>query len=93
MTALLLALCLALAVVLSVLLACQWHAARAWRMRQANGVVLQAAQAQPMADALALLHALPAAVIGTDHDGVVQYLNPRASAMVGCWAAMAWASP
>jgi len=83
MTALLLALCLALAVVLSVLLACQWHAARAWRMHQANGVVLQAAQAQPMADALALLHALPAAVIGTDHDGVVQYLNPRASAIGG----------
>ncbi|MEG1053706.1 MAG: EAL domain-containing protein [Janthinobacterium sp.] len=36
-----------------------------------------------MADALALLHALPAAVIGTDHDGVVRYLNSRASAMGG----------
>ena len=77
MTALLLALCLALAVMLSVLLACQWQAARTWRLRHATGVVLQA---QRMADALALLHALPAAVIGTDHDGVVRYLNPRASA-------------
>jgi diguanylate cyclase (GGDEF)-like protein/PAS domain S-box-containing protein len=83
MTVLLLALCLALAVLLSVLLACQWLAGRAWRMQRATGVVLQAAQAQPMADALALLHALPAAVIGTDDDGVVQYLNPRASAMGG----------
>ncbi len=83
MTALLLALCLTLAVVLAVLLACQWQAARMWRMRHATGVVLQAAQAQRMADALALLHALPAAVIGTDHDGMVQYLNPRASTMGG----------
>ena len=83
MTALLLALCLTLAVVLAVLLACQWQAARMWRMRHATGLVLQAAQAQRMANALALLHALPAAVIGTDHDGVVQYLNPRASAMGG----------
>ena len=68
MTALLLALCLALAMVLAVLLACQWRAARMWRMRHATGVVLQAAQAQRMADALSLLHALPAAVIGTDHE-------------------------
>ena len=83
MTALLLALCLTLAVVLTVLLACQWQAARTWRMRHATGVVLQAAQAQRMAEALALLHALPAAVIGTDHAGVVRYLNPRASAMSG----------
>ena len=30
-----------------------------------------------------LLHALPAAVIGTDHDGVVRYLNPRAGALGG----------
>ncbi|MGK5079534.1 putative bifunctional diguanylate cyclase/phosphodiesterase [Janthinobacterium sp. HLX7-2] len=35
MTALLLALCLA--VLLGVLLACQWHAARAWRMRHLDG--------------------------------------------------------
>jgi diguanylate cyclase (GGDEF)-like protein len=83
MTALLLALCLCLSLVLSVLLACQWHAARAWRMRHAAGAVLQTAQGQRMADALALLHALPAAVIGTDHGGVVQYLNPRACAMGG----------
>ena len=86
MTALLLALCLCLSVVLSVLLACQWQAARAWRMRHATGVVRQAAQAQVMADTLALLHALPAAVIGTDRDGVVEYLNPRASAMGGLLA-------
>ncbi|MEG0886236.1 MAG: PAS domain-containing protein, partial [Janthinobacterium sp.] len=81
MTALLLALCLAM--VLAALLACQWQSARAWRMRHAAGAVLQAAQAQRMADAMALLHALPAAVIGTDHDGVVRYLNPRAGALGG----------
>ena len=39
MTALLLALCLTLAVVLAVLLACQWQAARMWRMRHATGLV------------------------------------------------------
>ena len=33
MTALLLALCLTLAVVLAVLLACQWQAARMWRIQ------------------------------------------------------------
>ena len=86
MTALLLALCLSLAVLQGVLLACQWHAARAWRLRHAAGAAQQAAQAQRMASALALLHALPAAVIGTDHDGVVQYLNPRARTMGGLLA-------
>ena len=47
MTAPLLALlCLCLAVVLSVLLACQWQAARTWRLRHAAGLLLQAAQAE-----------------------------------------------
>ena len=86
MTTLLLALCLSLAVLQGVLLACQWHAARAWRLRHAAGAAQQAAQAQRMVSALALLHALPAAVIGTDHDGVVQYLNPRARTMGGLLA-------
>ena len=36
---------------------------------------------------LALLQALPAAVIGTDRDGVVRYLNARALALGGMPAA------
>jgi len=85
MTALLLALCLVLvlAVTFSMLLAWQWHALRRWRARHAAGELLCATQAQGYANALSLLHALPAAVIGTDQDGVVHYLNARAAALSG----------
>ena len=76
MTALLL---VVLCVVLAVLLAGQWQATRRWRGRHAAGQAQLAAQS-PM---LALLQALPAAVIGTDRHGVVQYLNPRALALGG----------
>ena len=76
MTALLL---VVLCVVLALLLASQWQATRRWRGRHAAGQAQLAAQS-PM---LALLQALPAAVIGTDRHGVVQYLNARALALGG----------
>ena len=82
MMALLLALCLLLAT-LSALLAGQCWGARQWRGRHAQGEARLAAQA-PM---LALLQALPVAVIGTDRHGVVRYLNARALAMGGLPAA------
>src|SRR5450830_1176442 len=79
MTALLLAACLSLAAVFSAVLAWQWHALRLWRARHEAGEVRHVAQAHT----LALLHALPAAVVGTDQDGVVHYLNTRAATLSG----------
>src|SRR5450830_724971 len=75
----LLAACLSLAVVLSTVLVWQWHALRLWRAHHEAGEVRHVVQAHT----LALLHALPAAVIGTDQDCVVHYLNTRAATLSG----------
>ncbi|WP_312440092.1 EAL domain-containing protein [Janthinobacterium sp.] len=79
MTALLLALCALLALSLVLLFLAQWQALCRWRGRHAAGQA-QLAQQAPM---LALLQALPAAVIGTDRHGMVRYLNARALALGG----------
>lgn len=52
------------------------------RERRLQGRHLDGAQ-RARDDALALLHALPVAVIGTDHQGVVCYLNRDAEALTG----------
>ncbi len=82
MMALLLALCLLLAM-LGMLLAGQCWGERRWRALHALGEAQLAAQTS----VLALLQALPAAVVGTDRHGVVCYLNGRALAMGGMPAA------
>ena len=55
------------------------------RREQQRGNALQAR----LDDTLALLHALPAAVIGVDHLGVVRYFNPCAELMTGTRAGLA----
>ena len=70
---------LALSVMLAALLAYHWRQARLWRgMRHAA-----LGQRRQLDETLALLHALPVAIIGTDHLGAVRYLNPRAEVMTG----------
>ena len=69
-----------------------------WRGRRQSTQVRRglqragALQAQ-LDDTLALLHALPAAVIGADHLGVVRYLNPSAERMTGMRAVSAAGRP
>ncbi|MDC8758979.1 putative bifunctional diguanylate cyclase/phosphodiesterase [Janthinobacterium fluminis] len=61
------------------LLASHWRMARLGQRQRLRGAVRQ----RDLDDALALLQALPAAVIGTDQHGAVRYLNPRAELMTG----------
>ncbi|CDG81721.1 putative bifunctional diguanylate cyclase/phosphodiesterase, partial [Janthinobacterium agaricidamnosum] len=79
-TALLLLCCAALAA----LAASQWRAARQWRGRCLGRAEPPAGMGADVTAAGAMLHALPAAVIGTDRGGMVSYLNPRAALMSGC---------
>ncbi|MFM9434713.1 diguanylate cyclase (GGDEF)-like protein/PAS domain S-box-containing protein [Janthinobacterium sp. CG_23.3] len=70
---------LLLGLLLAALLAYHWRQALLWQRAR-----LQCAALQRQLDAaLALLHAMPAAVIGTDPQGAVRYLNQRAEAMTG----------
>lgn len=70
---------LLLGALFAALLAHHWRQARLWRRQRLAGAALE----RQRDDALALLHALPAAVIGTDGLGRVLYLNPRAEQMTG----------
>ncbi|WP_317204135.1 putative bifunctional diguanylate cyclase/phosphodiesterase [Janthinobacterium sp.] len=74
---------LTLAAMFAALLAHYWRRQRHWRalLLRCEGVEGR------LDDALALLQALPAAVVGTDHLGAVRYLNRRAELMTGCAAA------
>ena len=79
MTMLLTALCVALAG----LLAFYWR-----DVQQAHAARARCARLQiELGDALAILHALPAAVVSTDHQGVVRYLNPSAERLTGASSA------
>ncbi|MET3132500.1 diguanylate cyclase (GGDEF)-like protein/PAS domain S-box-containing protein [Oxalobacteraceae bacterium GrIS 1.11] len=73
------ALSLTLGAALLGLMAYHWHTMRIWRDRQLRCLALQSR----LDDSMALLQALPAAVIRTDRQGTVLYLNRQAEAMCG----------